>query len=149
MNTKSDNKKKKNYSSRRNGRIIALQALFMYDFTGKGIDDLLEFNWLEEDYPGEALEYAKFLIKGTIDNIELIDTKIKKTLKNWDFERINAVDKAILRFSVFSMIFEKELSKKIIINEAIELAKIFGVEDSYRFVNGILDAIRESEEKNL
>ncbi len=151
MNIKSDNKKSKNsFLDKRNGRIIALQSLFVYDFSSNnGIDEILKFDWLnKEEYSNESFEYAIYLITGTIKNIELIDSIIRSKLKNWDFQRIASVDKAILRFSIFSILFEKDLSKKIIINEAIELSKIFGSEDSYRFVNGILDAIREFEKKD-
>lgn len=145
---KAGEKKNKFLLHRREGRIVAFQALFAYDFSKKPIDDLLKFDWLDINYSSESLEYAKFLIKGTIENIELIDSNIKSRLRNWDFERISIIDKSILRFSIYSLIFEKKLSKNIIINEAIEIVKLYGTQDSYKFVNGILDAIKKSEEQS-
>lgn len=133
---------------RREGRIVAFQALFAYDFSKKPIEDLLKFDWLDTKYSSESLDYAKFLLTGTIENIELIDSNIRSRLRNWDFERISIIDKSILRFSIYSLIFEKKLSKNIIINEAIEIVKLYGTQDSYKFVNGILDAIKKSEEQS-
>jgi transcription antitermination protein NusB len=134
------------YKYKREGRIIAFQALFAYDFHEIPIDDIIKFDWLEKELDETALEYAKFLISGTIENIKTIDDIIKSKLRNWDFERISSIDKAILRFSIFSIMHEKELPEKIIINEAIEIVKEFGSDESYKFVNGILDAIRKSKE---
>ncbi|MBN2546127.1 MAG: transcription antitermination factor NusB [Spirochaetes bacterium] len=145
---KAGGKNSKYLVHRREGRIIAFQALFAYDFTKKSIDELLKFDWLENECSNESLDYAKFLIKGTIENIELIDSKINSRLRNWDFDRISIIDKSILRFSIYSLIFEKNLSKNIIINEAIEIVKLYGTQDSYKFVNGILDAIKKSEEQS-
>ena len=122
---------------RRNGRILAFQTLFAFDFNKQPIEELLTFNWLENIYSEQETEYAVFLIKGAIDNIKIIDDKIKSKLKNWDFDRISNIDKAVLRFSIFSMLYEKEVPEKVVINEAIEIVKKFGTEDSYKFVNGI------------
>ena len=130
---------------RRNGRILAFQTLFAFDFNKQPIEELLTFNWLENIYSEQETEYAVFLIKGAIDNIKIIDDKIKSKLKNWDFDRISNIDKAVLRFSIFSMLYEKEVPEKVIINEAIEIVKKFGTEDSYKFVNGILDAVKRSK----
>ena len=99
------------------------------------------------EYSDESLEYASFLLKGTIENLCEIDDIIKSKLRNWDFNRISNIDKAILRFSIFSMLFENDLPEKVIINEAVEIVKNFGSEDSYKFVNGILDAVKRSKEK--
>ncbi len=142
---KNINNDKSYKQKRRDGRIIAFQTLFAYDFNHKALDELLKWDWLEEKYPKESIEYAKFLIKGTIENIDFIDKKIKSKLKNWDFSRISNIDKAILRFSIFSMFFESELPEKVIINEAVEIVKNFGTEESYKFINGILDALKRSK----
>ena len=133
-------------SSRRDGRILAFQVLFSYDFNQKDYKELIKFDWNEEKLSAESKEYAEFLIKGTLLNINDIDDKIKSKLKNWDFNRISNIDKAILRFSVFSLLFENDLPEKVIINEAIEIVKLFGGKDSYKFINGILDAIRQDKQ---
>lgn len=133
---------------RREGRILAFQVIFAHEFNSEQISDLLKFDWIEETFSDESIKYASFLIKGTLDNLELIDNEIKSRLKNWDFDRISNVDKSILRFSIFSLLFDEKLPGKVIINEAIEIVKKFGSKDSYRFVNGILDAVRKSKRKS-
>ena len=130
---------------RKKGRIIAFKALFAYDFSKEDIESLLDFSWTEENISDIAMGYARFLIEGTIKNIDKIDSIIKEKSKNWDFCRISYVDRAILRFSIFSLLFEKDLDYKIAIDEAIEIAKVFGTDDSYRFVNGILDAVKKDK----
>ena len=143
MNTKIS----RNYiKNRRKARIIAFQSLFSYDFYKKPIKELMKFDWQEEEYSENTLLYASFLIKGTIENLDIIDNEIKSRLRNWEFDRISNIDKAILRFSIFSMLFEKDLPEKVIINEAIEIVKDFGSGDSYKFINGILDAVKRSKE---
>lgn len=133
---------------RRDGRVVAFQTLFSWDISKKPIDELLKFDWLDKKYNTNSIEYAVFLIKGVIDNLNIIDEKIKSKLRNWDLERISNIDKSILRFSVFSLLFEKDLSCNVVINEAVEIVKLFGNEDSYKFVNGILDAITKSEKNS-
>lgn len=145
MNTKTS----KNFAlNRREGRIIAFQAIFSYDFNNSTYKELIKFNWLDKNYSKESLDYARYLIKGTLDNLKTIDDKIKLKLRNWNFERISNVDKAILRFSIFSMLFEDDLPEKVAINEAIEIVKNFGSKESYKFVNGILDALKRSKKPN-
>lgn len=146
---KRSNKIDKKYffiNERRKGRIIAFKVLFSYDFNNKDIEFLSDFSWVEEELSDISIWYAKFLIEGTIKNLKQIDSLIKEKSRNWDFHRISYIDRAILRFSIFSILFEKDLDDKIVIDEAIEIAKIFGTEDSYRFVNGILDAIKKDTE---
>ena len=138
---------KTGFKFKREGRVIAFQALFAYDFHELPLEVIIKFDWLEKEVGQSSLDYAKYLITGTIENIVFIDDIIKSKLRNWDFQRISSIDKAILRFSIFSIMYEKELPEKIIINEAIEIVKEFGSDESYKFVNGILDAIRKSKDK--
>jgi len=129
---------------KREGRVIAFQVIYAYDLNPADLSSLTKFDWIESDYSKPTLDYAKFLIEGTIKNLDEIDSVIKSKLRNWDFNRLSSVDKAILRFSIFSMLNEKELSEKIVINEAIEIVKQFGTDESYKFVNGILDAVKKT-----
>lgn len=144
MNT---NQKNNFFKDRREGRVIAFQSVFSYDFDDNNKDDLLKFDWITEEVSNASLDYAKFLIKGTLSNLKEIDETIKSRLKNWDIGRLSFIDRAILRFSIFSLLNENDLDEKIIINEAIEIAKIYGNEDSYKFINGILDAVRNSKKE--
>lgn len=95
--------------------------------------------------PG-ALDFARFLISGTVENIELIDGKIKENLsQNWNFDRLNKVSLAILRISVFSILFQKDIPVTIVIDEAIDISKEFGQDDSFKFINAILDKIGKEQ----
>jgi transcription antitermination protein NusB len=89
----------------------------------------------------EAFEYAQELVRGTIDNQQRIDDLIRSQADNWRLERMPAVDRNILRLAVYEMLHENETPKLVVLDEAIELAKKFGSEQSGRFVNGLLDGL--------
>ena len=139
-------------ASRRKGRILAFQALYSWDTgfsqTGdKSIPEgLLDFSWVEGGKPleEETMVFSRLLVTGTIENIEAVDSMIEKHLANWELKRLNRVDLAVLRMSVFTLMFQTDIHPSIIIDEAIELSKEFGTDDSYRFVNGVLDSIRKT-----
>ena len=84
------------------------------------------------------------MVLGTIENIEEIDKCIQDNLKNWVLERVNSVDKAILRLSAYSLLYQKDIPSAVVIDEAINLAKDFGTDDSYKFVNAVLDSIKKT-----
>lgn len=151
--------------SRRKSRILAFQALYSWDVSKSSLDDLLSFSWLQKDAASnddsEKTEekqetvsdtvkdermFASFLISGTIDHIKEIDELIKTHLAaNWSFERINKVTLAILRTSVYEIKFQPDSNAKIVIDEAVNIAKEFGADDSYKFINAILDKIGNNE----
>ena len=145
-------------ASRRKGRILAFQALYFWDTLSAdvkskkddraSIEELTGFEWLEEEKRNKLDEsisaFSKILIAGTVENIDGIDEIIKKHLENWDITRVNRVDLAILRISVFSLMFQKEIAPSIVIDEAIGISREFGTDDSYRFINGVLDSIRKT-----
>ena len=123
--------------------------------------DVLELGWVEtksnttENEQEEKLPvkstldeadaaFSRMLISGTIANINKIDEVIKAHLTNWNFERVNKVTIAILRMSVYSLIYTKDIDSSIVIDEAIDIAKNYGPDDSYKFVNAILDNIKKS-----
>lgn len=89
----------------------------------------------------EAFEYAQQLVRGTVENQERIDGLIRGQADNWRLERMPAVDRNILRLAVYEMLHERETPKLVVLDEAIELAKKFGSEQSGRFVNGLLDGL--------
>ena len=139
-------------ASRRKGRILAFQALYSWDAgfsqTGdKSIPDgLLDFSWQEETKPleEEITAFARLLVTGTIENIDAVDSLIGKHLENWELKRLNRVDLAVLRMSVFTLMFQTGIHPSIVIDEAVEVSKEFGTDDSYRFVNGVLDSVRKT-----
>lgn len=89
----------------------------------------------------EAFEYAQALVRGTLENREKIDELIRSQADNWRLERMPAVDRNILRLAIFEMLHEQDTPKLVVLDEAIELAKKFGSEQSGRFVNGLLDGL--------
>ena len=129
---------------RRRGRILAFQALVAWDMGGAVLDDLLTFSWQTDGSESGLHDYIfpKMMVLGTIENISEIDKKIAENLDNWVIERLNSVDKAILRLSVYSLLYQKDTPAPIVIDEAINLAKDFGTDDSYKFVNAVLDSIK-------
>ena len=134
--------------ARRKGRIIAFQALYSWDVSGMELDDLLKFEWVSDEtkerMDDESDAFTRLLISGTIENCAEIDEVIKKHLINWDFERLNKVDLAILRISVYSLLYQKDIHPTIIIDEAVDISKDFGTDDSYKFVNAVLDNVRKT-----
>ena len=134
---------------RRRGRILAFQALVAWDMGGSVLDDLLTFSWQQTEKIESGLESDKYIfprmmVLGTIENITEIDKVIQENLDNWVIDRLNSVDKAILRLSVYSLIYQKDTPPPIVIDEAINLAKDFGTDDSYKFVNAVLDSIKNN-----
>jgi transcription antitermination protein NusB len=89
----------------------------------------------------EAFLYAQALVRGTLENRERIDELIRSQADNWRLERMPAVDRNILRLAVYEMLYETDIPKLVVVDEAIELAKKFGSEQSSRFVNGLLDGL--------
>lgn len=88
-----------------------------------------------------AFLYAQALVRGTLEHRQQIDDMIRGQADNWRLERMPAVDRNILRLAVYEMLFETDIPKLVVVDEAIELAKKFGSEQSGRFVNGLLDGL--------
>ncbi|MDR2716475.1 MAG: transcription antitermination factor NusB [Treponema sp.] len=135
-------------ASRRKSRILAFQALYCWESTHIPIEELMAFSWLGAEKQAaldEAMAaFSRLLITGTIENIKAIDAMIKKHLQNWDFSRLNRVDLAILRMSVYTLMYQGEIAPSIVIDEAIGISREFGTDDSFRFVNGVLDSIKKT-----
>jgi N utilization substance protein B len=89
----------------------------------------------------EAFLYAQQLVRGVKENVERVDEMIRSQADHWRLERMPAVDRNVLRLAVYEMLYEKETPKLVVLDEAIELAKKFGSEQSGRFVNGLLDGL--------
>ena len=140
--------------SRRKGRILAFQGVYSWDVSKSSVEDILNFSWLQKDSEGEEKEqplapepleertFASLIITGTIEHVAEIDELIKTHLSaNWTLERINKVSLAILRTSIFEMKFQNGSQPKIVIDEAVNIAREYGLEDSYKFINAVLDKI--------
>ncbi|MDD7417493.1 MAG: transcription antitermination factor NusB [Treponemataceae bacterium] len=135
--------------ARRKGRIIAFQALYSWEMGNTDLDNLLSFSWVGEEklskMDDDVLTFARLLVSGTIEHLEEIDSAIKSNLnENWDFSRLNKVDLAILRISAYPILFQKDIHPSIVIDEAIDISKEFGTDDSFKFINAVLDSIRKA-----
>ena len=150
--------------SRRNGRVIAFQAVYSWDVTKASLDELLSFSWLQKDSEIEAGQqaepeelsenakeertFASLIIAGTISHIDEIDKLIEGHLSSsWSMDRISRVALAILRTSVYELLFQNGAESKIVIDEAVNIAKDFDTDDSYKFINAVLDKIGKDEAK--
>lgn len=128
-------------------RVAAMQALYQDQFIERDWSEYGDFLWIDYQLPESEQKFALDIIKGVKENIELIDTQIKELSQNWDFSRLSYVCKAILRSSFFQLKFQQsEIPAKVIIDEAIKIAREFDESDSTRFINGILDAFLKTME---
>ncbi|GBG55032.1 N utilization substance protein B homolog [Sporomusaceae bacterium FL31] len=129
--------------SRRKAREMALQALFQLDFNKSDKNEALDAVFSErEAITDNAKQYTQELVSGTQDHLDEIDEIIANNSTEWKLGRMAGVDRNITRIAIYELKFGKEqLAPNIIINEAVELAKTFGSDESGRFVNGILGSL--------
>ena len=128
--------------NRRKSREIALQALFSMDMTGALNQEMLQ-RFCDHFQPSpKTLPFFVQLVNGVLDSLAMIDRLIERFSKNWKLNRMSCVDRNILRMAVFEIFFCGDIPSKVSINEAIDIGKKFGTEESGAFINGILDSIR-------
>lgn len=131
---------------RTQSREWALKILYQADITGKSITTAAEdFIGGEEKPNTEIADFCRRLASGIEQNLGTIDQKICAYATNWDFKRIAVIDRNILRLGIFELMHTPDVPPKVIINEAVELAKKYGDLESSKFVNGILDNIHKKE----
>jgi transcription antitermination factor NusB len=139
----------KNMRLRTKAREVALCILYQVEIVkndyGQALKDYSENEPLEK----EVSDFSLLLLEGITKNLPHLDSLIKKYVKNWEIDRMAAIDRNILRLSCFELIFLKEVPPKVSINEAIELAKRFSDIDSPRFINGVLDKIYKTEGEGI
>ena len=126
---------------RRRARELAIQVLFHLEFVLQ--DPAEEFDRICENFEFSASlrPFSKQLVLGVWENREMIDRLIRQSSKNWRLERMSHVDRNILRLGVYEILFQKDIPHKVSIDEAVELGKKYGTEESGSFINGILDNI--------
>lgn len=132
------------FAQRRDGRVAALQFLYAWSLNPPRnlLEDMRVF-FDQCEHPREHYAFGEELIHGVIQNVAEIDSHIKGLAHNWEFERIAKIDLAILRVAMFEMIFRKDIPPVVSINEAIDLSKLFSNADAKRFINGILDRLKD------
>jgi len=129
---------------RSKARELALQVLFAIEISQTDPNEVISIFWQErKNTLPEIKEFADCLIRGVLEKLVEIDTFISAHVSNWKFSRIATVDRNILRLGSYELMEMKNTPKAVIINEAVELAKNYSTEDSSKFVNGILDKIKE------
>jgi N utilization substance protein B len=129
--------------ARSSGREAALQMLFSVEAADAAPDRVIFDFWRE--FPGEAegREYADAVVVGVIREREVVDRAIAKASQHWRLERMTRVDRNVLRIGAWELLYKKDVPAPVILDEAVELAKRFGTEDSSAFVNGVLNRVSQ------
>jgi transcription antitermination protein NusB len=132
-------------SQRSDNRRAAMQYLYAWEYNRPEVlSDSIRAFFENETEERAYFSFAEQLIRGVIEHVESIDTEIGELAQNWSFDRIARVDLAILRLAIFELRYCEDIPPVVTINEAVELGKIFSKDDSKRFINGILDKIKNS-----
>ncbi len=127
--------------ARRKARTVALQILYEVDSVGHDAAAVLARGLTGVDLSGENTAFVSELVNGVISNKEEIDRNIRRFAPAWPVEQIAVTDRNILRLAIYEILFDNRVSAKIAINEAVELAKRFGSDNSAKFINGVLGAV--------
>lgn len=135
--------------ARRTGRERALQALYQMEMSSSPPEDALAAAWAAEPDPTpgppkvdpESESFARDLVHGVRENTAAIDTLIEEHSHNWRLDRMTRIDRNVLRLAVFELKFRTDIPRKVSLNEAVELGKKFGTEESSAFINGLLDRV--------
>ena len=127
--------------ARRRARAIALQALYEVDSVGHDVEGTLNHLLANVELLEENAAFVREIVNGVIQNREEIDQNIKNFAPAWPVEQIPVIDRNILRLAIFEILFDNKVPMKVSINEAVELAKTFGSDNSARFVNGVLGSV--------
>ena len=134
-------------AGRQRGRRAALQMLYQMEVGRTGAFEAIATYWPsrepDEDLGEPLREFANGLVRGTTSRVEEIDTILRAHAQNWRIERMAVIDRLVLRLAVFEMLADPETPARVIINEAIELARMYTGDEAVAFVNGVLDAVRK------
>lgn len=133
--------------NRRKGREAALQLLFLTDMSGSTSDRVVANFWDENPTDDETREFGQRLFTGTMAQLETIDETLTQFSAHWKLHRMAAVDRNVLRLAIYELVHCADIPTKVTLNEAIEIAKKFGSEESGAFVNGILDQVAKTIKK--
>jgi transcription antitermination factor NusB len=127
---------------RRKARELALQFLYQLDQSGDSEPGPHEAEfWARHPVDDDARQFAAAMVQGTKANQSRIDQTITECTEHWDLDRMAVVDRNLLRLAVYELMWGRDVPPKVAINEAIEIAKKFGTQESSRFINGILDRV--------
>ncbi len=127
--------------ARRRARAITLQALYEIDSVGHDVEGTLNHLLANVELLEESDDFVRGLANGVIQNREEIDQNIRNFAPAWPVEQLPLIDRNILRLAIFEILLDNKVPVKVAINEAVELAKTFGSDNSARFVNGVLGSV--------
>ena len=127
--------------ARHSGREAALQMLFQLEASSVTPDQAVELFWRTFEADPEGRPNADVVLRGVAENVPVLDARIAAASKNWRLERMSRVDRNLLRLGTYELMFRKDVPRAVILDEAVELAKSFGTDESSSFVNGVLDRI--------
>jgi N utilization substance protein B len=129
-------------------RETALQVLYQIEMTGEAesFQNMIDHWAAEFAVSGKSIEFTRLLVEGVLRHKTEIDEKIASTAHEWAIDRMNAVDRNLMRLAVYEMYYGGT-PQRVTVNEAIEIAKKFGGDDSARFINGILDKLMDAAER--
>ena len=133
------------HQTKRRGRERALQYLFGLESTGYPWADGLAIFWETFSTNEKARAYAELLIEGVYAQREDLDARIDGALKGWTPQRVGRVERIILRIGLYEMTSAENVPAKVAINEAIEITKLYGMDESPKFVNGVLNRLKDSD----
>lgn len=137
-------------NKRRANRVAAMQFLYAWEASRPAENRLAIADFFSaQEQPREYYAFAEELVCGVIERIDEADSVIRDCAKNWAFERIARVDLSILRLAIYELLHRRDIPPIVSINEAIELSKLYSSAESKRFVNGILDRIKETLNRPL
>ncbi len=126
---------------RRRARAVVLQTLYELDFTDHDLEVALKARLEERSLPATAEKFARALAKGVQTYRSYLDSVVGELAPEWPIDQIAAIDRNVLRLAIYELLFAPEIPPKVAINEAVELAKMFGSDSSPRFVNGVLGSL--------
>jgi transcription antitermination factor NusB len=133
---------------RTRARELALQFLYQVDVRGREVADDLDAFLAEEESDRTASEFARLLVRGTLEHRDAIDQQLQTVARNWDLRRMAVVDRNVLRLATFELLYRDDIPPKVSINEAIELGKRFSTQNSGGFINGVLDKVKDRYASN-
>lgn len=132
------------FAQRRDGRVAAMQYLFSWSINKPAeLSQDLNLFFEHQENPRDHYAFGEELIHGTIEHVTEIDGHIRTLAHNWEFDRIAKIDLSILRMAIYEMLYRKDIPPIVSINEAIDLSKQFSNSDAKRFINGILDRLKD------
>ncbi len=135
--------------SRRRARELAVQVLFHLEYSPGDPEEAFELLCKNFSVPRGTREYAKELVLGVGERLEELDGLIREASRNWRLERMSRVDRNILRMAAYELIHVRDVPPKVSMDEAVELGKRYGAEDSAAFINGVLDNIYNQQRDAL